>query len=110
MNMSFLRDEFNLVQKDLSKYLGIDRSFYSKHETMDFKDYLEAKTKVFIKLALLYNVRLEYIFGLSSIKGEFIIDDEKELIKQCNIDPYLLKKLRLEKHKYDYDYSEGSKK
>lgn len=59
-----LRIDNDLKQKDIAKFLGVDRSTYSKWENGDNKMPLEKLDKLTMK----YNVSFDYIFEYSKIK------------------------------------------
>lgn len=53
---------------------------------------LHVKIEVYIKLAFLYDVSVDYLLGVTKIKGEFPNDMKDEVIEKYNIDLYLVKK------------------
>lgn len=59
-----LREDRDLLQKDIAKVLNMSQTGYSKYEvgTNDIP------TEVLIKLALFYNVSTDYILGLTNKK------------------------------------------
>ncbi len=56
-----LREDADMNQTQLARYLGMSQTGYSKYETGEN----DIPTQVLIKLALLYNVSTDYILGLS---------------------------------------------
>lgn len=58
-----LREDNDLTQKQVSEYLGIDQSNYSKIEKG--KQYL--KDEILIKLAVFYNVSVDYLLNLTDV-------------------------------------------
>lgn len=61
-----LREDADLLQKDIAKILGMSQTGYSKYEcgTCDIP------TNVLIKLSIFYNVSIDYILGLTNDKVE----------------------------------------
>ena len=59
-----LREDADMNQTQLSRYLGMSQTGYSKYETGEN----DIPTQVLIKLALLYDVSTDYILGLSSTR------------------------------------------
>lgn len=57
-----LREDKDLVQKQVADYLGIDQRVYSNYETGK----REMPSRFFIALAKLYDTSTDYIFGLTS--------------------------------------------
>lgn len=56
-----LREDKDLTQEFIAKYLLCDQSVYSKYE----RGYRELPLKLAIKLSEFYNVSLDYLTGLS---------------------------------------------
>ncbi len=56
-----IRDDRDLTQEDVSKILGIKRSTYSAYEI----GACDINTKNLIKLALFYNLSIDYILYLT---------------------------------------------
>lgn len=59
-----LREDADMNQTQLARYLGMSQTGYSKYETGEN----DIPTQVLIKLALLYDVSTDYILGLSSTR------------------------------------------
>lgn len=59
-----LREDNDLTQKEVSEYLGIDQSNYSKIELG--KQYL--KDEILVKLANYYCTSIDYLLGLTNQK------------------------------------------
>lgn len=59
-----LREDKDLLQKDIAKFLGMSQTGYSKYEvgTNDIP------TEILIKLSLFYDVSVDYILGLTNRK------------------------------------------
>ena len=57
-----LREDKDLVQKEVASYLGIDQRVYSNYE-MGERD---IPTEVLIKLSEFYNVSIDYLLGQTS--------------------------------------------
>lgn len=56
-----LREDNDLVQKEVAAVLGIDQRVYSNYETGK----REIPTKHVVKLAILYKTSTDYILGLT---------------------------------------------
>jgi len=56
-----LREDKDLTQKDLAKILNCSQQVYSNYELGQ----RDIPTDILIKLALFYNVSVDYILGLS---------------------------------------------
>ncbi len=56
-----LREDADMNQTQVAGYLGMSQTGYSKYETGEN----DIPTQVLIKLALLYDVSIDYILGLS---------------------------------------------
>ena len=59
-----LREDNDLLQKDIAKILNISQTGYSKYET----ETNDIPTSILIKLALYYEVSIDYILGLTNDK------------------------------------------
>lgn len=59
-----LREDNDLLQKDIAKKLGISQQYYSQYELGNYTMPIE----LLIKLAKDYNVSLDYLVGLSDKK------------------------------------------
>ena len=57
-----LREDRELKQKQLAEYLNCSQQVYSKYELGQ----RDIPTDILIKLAILYNVSVDYILGLSN--------------------------------------------
>lgn len=57
-----LREDADMNQTQVARYLGMSQTGYSKYETGEN----DIPTQILIKLALLYDVSIDYILGLSS--------------------------------------------
>lgn len=57
-----LRDEKNISQQDIAKYLKIDNSLYAKYE----KEYYVMPIKHLNTLCNYFNVSFDYLFGLTN--------------------------------------------
>lgn len=58
-----LREDRDLTQSQISKYLNMSQTGYSKYETGEN----DVPTKILIKLALFYNTSIDYILELTDI-------------------------------------------
>lgn len=56
-----LREDADMNQTQVARYLGMSQTGYSKYETGEN----DIPTQVLIKLARLYDVSVDYILGLS---------------------------------------------
>lgn len=54
-----LREDRDLTQTDVAKYLGMSQTGYSKYETGEN----DIPTQILIKLADFYNTSVDYILG-----------------------------------------------
>lgn len=54
-----LREDRDLTQTDIAKYLGISHTGYSKYETGEN----DIPTQILIKLADFYNTSVDYLLG-----------------------------------------------
>ena len=59
-----LREDSDLTQTQIAKYLGMSQTGYSKYETGEN----DIPTEVLIKLSSYYNVSIDYILGVSNTK------------------------------------------
>lgn len=57
-----LRDDKDMMQKEVAAYLGIDQRVYSNYETGK----REIPTRFVVELAKLYGVSTDYILGLTN--------------------------------------------
>jgi len=57
-----LREDKDLVQKEVAAYLGIDQRVYSNYETGK----REIPTRFIVKLAKFYKTSSDYILGLTN--------------------------------------------
>lgn len=59
-----LREDSDLTQTQIAKYLSMSQTGYSKYETGEN----DIPTEVLIKLSSYYNVSIDYILGVSNTK------------------------------------------
>lgn len=59
-----LREDADMTQTQIAKYLGMSQTGYSKYETGEN----DVPTQVLIKLAMLYRVTTDYLLGISDKK------------------------------------------
>lgn len=59
-----LREDADMTQTQVAKYLGMSQTGYSKYETGEN----DIPTQVLIKLAALYRVSTDYLLGISDKK------------------------------------------
>lgn len=57
----YLREDADMNQTAVAKYLGMSQTGYSKYETGEN----DIPTQVLIKLAALYQVSIDYMLGIS---------------------------------------------
>lgn len=62
-----LREDKDLLQKDVAKLLGISQQYYSQYELGNYTMPVE----MLITLSKEYNVSLDYLVGLSNIKSRY---------------------------------------
>jgi transcriptional regulator with XRE-family HTH domain len=62
-----LREDADLTQTQIAKYLGMSQTGYSKYETGEN----DIPTQVLIKLAQHYKTSVDYILGLSDDKTPY---------------------------------------
>lgn len=91
MNLQKLRFKYEITQFELTVYLDMDQKTYHNIENGLI---IRTRIDIYIKLALLYDVSIDYLLGITNIKGRFPSDMKEEVIKKYNIDLYLVRKLR----------------
>lgn len=70
-----LREDRDLTQQVLADYLGCNQTTYSRYETGD----TNIPVDILKKLAIYYNVSIDYITGLTNLKRPYTCNDrEKE--------------------------------
>ena len=69
-----LRLEAKMTQKDISNKLGISQPTYQRYE----KSEREPNQEMIQKIALLFNVTIDYLFGNSNYKNSTTINDDLE--------------------------------
>ena len=62
-----LREDKDLLQKDVAEYLNISQTNYSKYEL----DKINIPIDSLKKLALFYNTSIDYILNLTNIKEPY---------------------------------------
>ena len=62
-----LREDKDLTQVQVAKYLGMSQTGYSKYETGEN----DLPTTVLIKLARLYNTSIDYLLGETNNKSRY---------------------------------------
>ena len=62
-----LREDKDLTQVQVAKYLGMSETGYSKYETGEN----DLPTTVLIKLARLYNTSIDYLLGETNNKSRY---------------------------------------
>ena len=68
-----LRNDSDLMQKQVAGVLGIDQRVYSNYETGK----REIPTRFVIKLAELYDTSTDYILGLTNVREPYKIKRNK---------------------------------
>lgn len=61
-----LREDADMNQTAVAKYLGMSQTGYSKYETGEN----DIPTQVLIKLAALYQVSIDYMLGISDKRND----------------------------------------
>lgn len=61
-----LREDADMNQTTVAKYLGMSQTGYSKYETGEN----DIPTQVLIKLAALYQVSIDYMLGISDKRND----------------------------------------
>ena len=59
--LRYLREDADLTQKQVAKYLGMSQTGYSKYETGEN----DIPTQVLIALAKFYHTSVDYLLGLT---------------------------------------------
>lgn len=67
LRLKDLREDADLTQTQIAKYLGMSQTGYSKYETGEN----DIPTQVLIKLALYYKTSVDYILGLTDHKTPY---------------------------------------
>ncbi len=70
-----LREDNDIYQKDIAKYLNVDQSNYSKYEL----EKINIPTSILLKLAKFYNTSIDYILYLTDERKPYpksIINDK----------------------------------
>ncbi len=62
--LEMLRDERNLLRKDVAKYIGVVESVYSEWEN----NKLSIPTKRILQLANFFEVNIDYMLGISNVR------------------------------------------
>ena len=62
-----LREDKDLNQTEVAKYLGMSQTGYSKYETGEN----DIPTQILIKLALFYNTSIDYLLGQTDKKERY---------------------------------------
>jgi len=62
--LKIVRKNKNILQKDAAKMLGISTSVLSNYE----RDYRDPPTKRLRKMALFYDVSVDYLLGITNMK------------------------------------------
>ncbi len=62
-----LREDHDMTQKQVSKYLNMSQTGYSKYETGEN----DIPTRVLIELSKLYSTTVDYLLGLTNKKRYF---------------------------------------
>ena len=67
LRLKDLREDKDLLQKDVAKILNIAERTYSGYET----ETRGIPKEILIRLAIFYNTSIDYIFGLTNIKEPY---------------------------------------
>lgn len=63
-----LREDHDLTQAQVSKYLNMSQTGYSKYETGEN----DIPTKILIELAKYYNTSVDYLLGLTDNPNKYL--------------------------------------
>lgn len=63
-----LREDHDLTQSQISKYLNMSQTGYSKYETGEN----DIPTKILIELAKYYNTSVDYLLGLTDNPNKYL--------------------------------------
>ena len=66
MRIRDLREDYDLTQKDVSKFLHCSQQIYSNYETGK----VEIPIDFLIQLAKFYNTTTDYILGLTNVRSK----------------------------------------
>ncbi len=72
MRIRDMREDRDLLQKDLAKYLNCTQQTYSRYETGEIKIDVDS----LVKLATFYNTSLDYLMGLTNVKTPYPRNDK----------------------------------
>lgn len=73
MRLKDLREDKDLLQKDIAKILNIAQTTYSGYETGN----RGIPKEILIQLAKFYNTSIDYIFGITNVKEPYPRRKEK---------------------------------
>jgi transcriptional regulator with XRE-family HTH domain len=69
-----MREDRDLTQKKVAKYLQCDQSLYSKYERKE----REIPLYLMVKLALFYDTSIDYLVGLTDQQAPYIRNRRKQ--------------------------------
>ena len=77
--LKMLRKENNLCQKEVSRLLGVEQQTVGRYESGE----LDISTDMLKVLAVFYNVSIDWLFGLTSVKEQkWDIDTDDKFISK----------------------------
>ncbi len=90
-----LREDRDLTQQDIADYLQIDRKTYNRYEQSKH----EIKVDVIVKLAVYYNISMDYICGITNYETPLKTEDNSIIRNKLTSKQILL----LEKYEKNKD-------
>ena len=75
LRLKDVREDKDLKQEDIAKYLNISRQYYSRYEL----EQVEMPIRHYKKLAEYYNVSIDYLCGITNTKKALKLTEKKEL-------------------------------
>lgn len=75
MNLENLRDEKDLLKKEVAKYIGIVESVYSKWKN----EKLSIPTRRLYQLTEFFEVNIDYMIGISNVRKHIKVDKDIDI-------------------------------
>lgn len=75
MNLENLRDEKDLLKKEVAKYIGVVESVYSEWEN----EKLSIPTRRLYQLAEFFEVNIDYMIGISNVRKHVKVDKDIDI-------------------------------
>ena len=66
-NLRAIREDKDIKQKDIARYLNVSQNTYSQYET----GVISLTADILIKLSDYYNVSIDYLVGLTDVKKPY---------------------------------------